>query len=226
MPKPEHNQPSTYFFTLRLAPQSGDLLTTHIETLRRAMRYTLSHHPMRIDAMVVLPGTIHALWTLPAGDRDYPNRIGMLKARFSRAMPMPPHRTLKQIQRGEKGIWERRYWEHSIADSDDFARHRDLIHHSPVHAGLCVEPTDWPYSSIHREMNRRAPSPVAPRDIEKRAAPPPSAVHSAAEAKPPSTQAHFPVPPNRALHRQMHQTKLSTPDLALHSTRDATVPTT
>jgi putative transposase len=150
---------SSYFFTIRLAPNSGDLLLNHINTLRSAMRYTMAHHPMRIDAMAVLPDVIHALWTLPKGDRDYPNRIGMFKARFSRAMDTPAHRTPKQIQRGEKGIWERRYWEHQILDDADFARHRDLIHLSPVHAGLCATPRDWPHSSIHRHTARALPPP-------------------------------------------------------------------
>jgi putative transposase len=156
---PTFTTTNSYFFTIRLAPRSGDLLLRHIDTLRRAMRYTLSHHPVRIDAMAVLPDVIHALWTLPDGDHDYPNRIGMFKARFSRAMEMPVDRTLKQIQRGEKGIWERRYWEHQITDAADFARHRDLIHLSPVHAGLCATPLDWPNSSIHRDMTRGLPPP-------------------------------------------------------------------
>jgi putative transposase len=140
-----------YFFTIRLAPQSGDLLVRHIETLRAAMRYMLGHHPTQINAIAVLPNVIHALWTLPAGDNDYPNRIGMLKSRFSKAMDTPAHRTLSQIQKGQKGIWERRYWGHQIRDLDDFNRHRDLIHLSPVHARLCATPQDWPHSSIHRD---------------------------------------------------------------------------
>jgi len=93
----------TYFFTIRLADRNDDALVRRIAELRRAMRHRLKHHPFRIDAITVLPSVIHTIWTLPADSAGYPNRIGMLKARFSRALPMPPHRTPAQIARGEKG---------------------------------------------------------------------------------------------------------------------------
>lgn len=152
----------TFFFTIRLADRSSDLLIRNITLLRRAMRETLERHPFRIDAIAVLPAVIHTIWTLPDGDTNYPNRIGMLKSRFSRRQPMPAHRTLTQIQRGEKGIWQRRYWEHEIRDEADFARHRDLIYQSPVHAGLCPLPQVWPHTSLHRDLAKgtRVPKPV------------------------------------------------------------------
>ncbi len=152
----------TYFFTMRLADRGEDLLIRHVGKLRRAMRDTLDRHPFRIDAIVVLPAAIHTIWTLPEGDSDFPNRIGVLKSRFSRVMPMPPNRSLKQIERGEKGIWQKRYWEHLIRDHADFTRHRDLIHLSPVHAGLCPRPQDWPHSSIHRALaqGHMPPAPI------------------------------------------------------------------
>lgn len=142
----------TFFFTIRLADRAGDLLVREIAALRHAMRVTLDHHPFHIDAIAVLPSVIHTIWTLPEGDSDYPTRVGMLKSKFSRNQPMPAHRTMTQIKRGEKGIWQRRYWEHQIRDADDFARHRDLIYQSPVHAGHCATPQDWPHTSLHRDQ--------------------------------------------------------------------------
>lgn len=142
----------TFFFTIRLADRTSDLLVREISALRQAMRATKHHHAFHIDAIVILPSVIHTILTLPEGDSDYPNRVGMLKSKFSRGQPMPAHRTLNQIKRGEKGIWQRRYWEHQIRDAADFARHRDLIYQSPVHAGLCATPQDWPHSSLHRDL--------------------------------------------------------------------------
>ena len=150
----------TFFFTIRLADRNGDLLNRHITDLRRAVRHTLARHPFRIDAITVLPAVIHTIWTLPAGTSDYSNRIGMLKSRFSRAMPMPAHRSQTQIARGEKGVWQRRFWEHQIRDETDFARHRDLIYLSPVHAGLCPRPQDWPFTSLHRDLKHGLPAPA------------------------------------------------------------------
>ena len=157
-----HRWGGTYFFTIRLADRNGDLLTRKISELRRAMRDTKHHHPFRIDAIAVLPAVIHTLWTLPDADDDFPNRFGMLKSRFSRAMPMPENRSPTQIERGEKGIWQRRCWDHLIRDKADFDRHRDLIHLSPVHAGLCADPRDWPHTSLHRDLARgqKPPTPI------------------------------------------------------------------
>ena len=143
--------PHSYFFTLRLARRGDDALLRRISQLRQAMRETLKCKPFRIDAIAVLPDVIHTIWTLPVGDSDYARRIGMWKARFSRHLPPAPHCSLAQIKKGDKGIWQKRYWEHAIHDAADFARHRDLVHLSPVQAGLCAKPEDWPFSSYHRD---------------------------------------------------------------------------
>ncbi len=166
----------TFFFTIRLADRNSDLLVRHIANLRRAMRHTKHRHAFQIDAIAVLPAVIHTIWTLPAGDTNYPNRIGMLKSRFSRTQPMPPHRTLTQIQRGEKGIWQRRYWEHQIHDEADFTRHRNLIYQSPVHAGLCPTPQDWPHTSLHRDLAQggTTPAPIGHDTPERQQMPPPA----------------------------------------------------
>ncbi len=153
---------ATCFFTIRLADRHDDLLIRRIDQLRCAMRDTMARHPFRIDAISVLPAAIHTIWTLPEGDDRYPTRVAMLKSRFSRMQPVPAHRTLTQIKRGEKGIWQRRYWEHHIRDAADFERHRDMIYLSPVHAGLCPRPQDWAHSSLHRDLRagKTAPAPI------------------------------------------------------------------
>ncbi|MEP5730156.1 MAG: transposase [Sulfitobacter sp.] len=152
---------ATYFFTIRLADRASDLLVHQISVLRRSMRDTKARFPFEIDAITVLPATIHMLCTLPEQDTAFPARIAMLKSRFSRAMPMPANRTLSQIRRGEKGIWQKRYWEHHIRDAQDLSRHRDLIYLSPVHAGLCATPQAWPHTSLHRDLKQGHPAPAA-----------------------------------------------------------------
>ncbi len=177
---------ATYFFTIRLAARGDDLLTRRIALLRQCMRATLQRFPFRIDAITVLPATIHTLWTLPPDDANYPARIAMLKSRFSRACPMPPDRTPAQIRRGEKGIWQRRYWEHVIRDAQDYERHRALIYLSPVHAGLCPRPQDWPHTSLHRDL-RAGLSHPAP--VGHGAGDLPLTRHAAPKPIPPDTQA-------------------------------------
>lgn len=156
-----HTAASTsHFFTIRLADRSSDLLIRRITDLRHAMRETKARRPFHIDAICILPATIHMLWTLPEGDHKHAARIAMLKSRFSRSMPMPCDRTLTQIQRGEKGIWQRSHWEHAITDTADFERHRDMIYLSPVQAGLCPRPQDWTHTSLHRDLRKGYSQPV------------------------------------------------------------------
>jgi putative transposase len=52
--------------------------------------------------------------------------------------------------KGERGIWQRRYWEHTLRDERDFGRHMDYIHFKPVKHGHVSQVKDWPYSSFHR----------------------------------------------------------------------------
>ena len=141
---------ATVFFTVNLADRASDLLTQEIDTLRSAVRSTLSERPFQIDAWVVLPDHMHCVWTLPAGDADYENRWRVIKARFARSMPHTPRRA-SHARRREHGLWQRRYWEHHIRDQADWENHVAYCWHNPVKHGLASEPCEWPYSSWHRD---------------------------------------------------------------------------
>ena len=73
-----------------------------------------------------------------------------IKSGFSRGLPAATLRSPSKIDRREKGIWQRRYWEHVIRDDADLARHIDYIHFNPVKHGLVTRVRDWPHSSFHR----------------------------------------------------------------------------
>lgn len=140
----------TYFFTVNLAERQRTLLVNHIDLLRAVIRNVKTAHRFHIDAMVILPDHLHALWTLPAGDADYPTRWALIKAGFSRQLPKGERRSESRQTKGERGIWQRRYWEHLIRDERDFARHADYIHFNPVKHGYVKQVVDWPYSTFHR----------------------------------------------------------------------------
>ncbi len=89
-------------------------------------------------------------WTLPAGDADYATRWALIKAGFSRMLPKGEFIRESRARKGERGIWQRRYWEHQIRDEEDLARHVDYVHYNPVKHGYVTSPRDWPHSSIHR----------------------------------------------------------------------------
>jgi putative transposase len=54
------------------------------------------------------------------------------------------------MAKGERGVWQRRFWEHVIRDEADYARHIDYVHWNPLKHGLVQRLVDWPYSSFHR----------------------------------------------------------------------------
>ena len=140
----------TYFFTVNLLERRLDTLVRHIDALREAVRVTRRERPFHIDAWVVLPEHLHCVWTLPAGDDDYSNRWKAIKIRFVRAVPPTERRSKVRIAKGERGIWQRRFWEHTIRDDLDYARHVDSVHWNPMKHGLVRRVADWPYSSFHR----------------------------------------------------------------------------
>jgi putative transposase len=141
---------ATIFFTVNLADRSSDLLIREVTTLREAVRITRKERPFTIDAWVVLPDHVHAVWTLPEGDTDYSTRWSIIKARFARAMPRTPRRESHAARR-EHGLWQRRFWEHHIRDEDDLAAHLNYCWMNPVKHGVAAEPGDWPWSSWHRD---------------------------------------------------------------------------
>ncbi len=140
----------TFFFTLALLERDSSLLTEHIDALRSAFAEERSKRPFTINAIVVLPDHLHCIWTLPEGDSDFSTRWHGIKWRFSRAIPPGERLSPRRIRKGERGIWQRRFWEHAIRDETDFARHADYIHYNPVKHCLVQRPADWPYSSFHR----------------------------------------------------------------------------
>ena len=140
----------TYFFTVNLADRRLSLLTGNIELLRAAFRYTRHRHPFTIDAIVILPNHLHALWTLPAGDSDFATRWRLIKTTFSRGLRPIERVSASRSSKGERGIWQRRFWEHTIRDDDDFARHVDYIHFNPVKHSYVQRVRDWPFSSFLR----------------------------------------------------------------------------
>ena len=140
----------SYFFTANLAERKLRLLTEHVGALRAAFRDVRTLHPFVIEAIVVLPDHLHAIWTLPERDRDYSTRWRLIKAAFSRSLPHGERISASRAAKGERGIWQRRYWEHTIRDERDFSRHMDYIHFNPVKHGFVRRVADWPHSSFHR----------------------------------------------------------------------------
>ncbi|MDJ0674578.1 MAG: transposase [Calothrix sp. MO_167.B42] len=144
---------ATYFFTLVTHHRCRILCELeNINLLREAFRYVMKKHPFKIDAIMILPDHLHCLWTLPENDADFSTRWRLIKSYFSRKCEhyYQDQINLSRRKKKEKGIWQRRFWEHQIMDDRDFVNHVEYIHYNPVHHGLVNAPKDWQYSSFHR----------------------------------------------------------------------------
>jgi putative transposase len=144
----------TYFFTVTLDDRSADLLVRHIDLLRQVYDAVQRRFHFETNAICILPDHLHAIWSLPENDSDFPRRWSLIKSGFSRALPSADNRSASKTRRREKGIWQRRYWEHAIRDDADYARHIDYIYYNPVKHGLVSKVSDWPHSSFHRDVAR------------------------------------------------------------------------
>ncbi|HLF96411.1 MAG TPA: transposase [Methylococcaceae bacterium] len=139
-----------YFFTVNLAERQKTLLTDHVAALRESFRLVKTAHPFSVDAVVILPDHLHAIWTLPEGDDDFSLRWRQIKSAFSRSMENGERLSESRTMKAERGIWQRRFWEHAIRDETDYAAHVDYIHYNPVKHGHVEHVVDWPHSSFHR----------------------------------------------------------------------------
>lgn len=157
---------ATVFFTLCLEQRGSRVLTEHIDLLRDAYRRTVAELPVACPAMVVLPDHLHAIWTEPGGEVHYSERWRRIKARFSHALPQDffPRPSLQRKR--ERGVWQRRFWEHTLRGQAEFFAAMEYCRQSPVRHGLVRAPEDWPYSSFTRRMGNIAHPTAHPRDFE------------------------------------------------------------
>lgn len=153
---------ATIFFSVALASRGSDLLVSQVDLLRAAVLRTRDERPFLIDAFVVLPDHLHAVWTLPPGDADFSGRWAAIKARFTRAVKSPGRvglnpttsRSASKVAKGDAGLWQRRFWDHHIRDQTDYDAHVRYCWGNPVKHGLVGTAADWPFSSIHRDIKR------------------------------------------------------------------------
>ena len=119
----------TYFFTVNLLQRhDNDLLTRHIETLRTVVKSVRLRHLFWIHGWVVMPEHLHCVIELPPNDADFATRWRLIKMEFSKALPRTERISAVRTRRGERGIWQRRYWEHLIRDERDYRAHMDYYH--------------------------------------------------------------------------------------------------
>ena len=150
-----HAAGAAFFFTVALADRRASTLVDRVDALRSAYRAVEKASPFETVAICILPDHLHTVWQLPPGDADFSSRWSRIKSGFSRCLPAAARRSASKRTKREKGIWQRRFWEHEIRDEFDLRRHVEYIHFNPVKHGWVVRVADWPYSSFHRYVRKQ-----------------------------------------------------------------------
>ncbi len=149
----------TFFFTI-VTDQRRPIFQSAVARtlLGRIMRECQATHPFEVLAIALLPDHLHAIWSLPSGDTAYSARWQWIKTQFTQRWlaqggqdhPVTQGRKLD----GRRGVWQPKFWEHTIDGDKDFDNHFDYIHFNPVKHGYCECPKDWPWSSFHRWVQK------------------------------------------------------------------------
>lgn len=152
----------SYFFTIvthHRRPLFSD--ETNVQRLRDALCEVRTEMPFEINAAVVLPDHIHFIWSLPTKDDSYSKRIGLMKVKFTKSLRsvgdrigMRPPNSASRLQHRESDVWQRRFWEHTIDDADEFEAYFDYIHYNPVKHGHVRCPHLWKASSFQYWVQR------------------------------------------------------------------------
>ena len=154
-----HVPGGTYFFTVNTYRRQTFLTDVDVRSaLREAIGTLRLTHPFVIEAWVLLPDHMHALWTLPPGDEDFSYRWRVIKRmvtqRCQTRLNRPEWMNARRRKRNQSTLWQYRFWEHLIRDEADFNRHIDYIHWNPVKHGYVAQVSHWPYSSFHRYVKQ------------------------------------------------------------------------
>jgi putative transposase len=145
----------TFFFTL-VTETRRPMLDTDLarRCLREAIEKVRIKWPFEVVAIALLPDHLHTVWTLPPDDDRYPIRWKQIKEEFTRrylgagGKEIPPNAS--RLRHNERGIWQRRYWEHAVEDEEQLKRCVDYVHWNPKKHGHVTNIRDWPWLSFHR----------------------------------------------------------------------------
>ena len=149
----------TYFFTC-VSYRRQPILTTELgrRCLRDAIDTVRHDYPFELVAIVLLPDHWHSVWTLPPNDDRYSLRWMRIKEEFTKSWLAGGGGELSQLESREKhryrGVWQKRYWEHTVRDEGDLQRCVDYVHWNRRKHLLVSRVQDWPWSSFHRYVRQ------------------------------------------------------------------------
>lgn len=126
------------------------ILIDNIELLRNSFKTVKKKYNFEIYGIVILPDHVHMI-LFPEIVHQYPSVIASIKWHFSRHMePVFELMSESNFHRREKGIWQRRYYEHTIRDEEELYKYLNYIHYNPVKHGYTKNVKDWEFSSFQK----------------------------------------------------------------------------
>lgn len=148
-----------YIFTTCVTFKRNPILIDCIGLLRNSFKVAKEKYNFEIAGIVILKDHFHLLLR-PKIIAEYPQIITIIKQNFSKNIDknylkrIEKHITPSMQKRNEQGVWQRRYYEHTIRDVKDFNTHLDYIHYNPVKHKLIDNVKDWKFSSFHKYVKR------------------------------------------------------------------------
>ena len=143
----------TYFFTVVLQDRTSSYLIDYNDQLLQSIQTVKNKTHFSEIAFVIMPDHLHTIWKLPENDHDFPGRWRAIKSLFTRTLVKSGVPLVKN-SRGEYLLWQKRYWEHTLSNSEDLQSHIDYIHYNPVKHGYVNDVSDWAHSSFHRYVDK------------------------------------------------------------------------
>ncbi len=144
-----------YLFITMVTYNRSSFLIKNIDLLRESFKRSKKKYEYELFGIIVLPDHIHMI-IKPEYIKDYSNIIKEVKTYFSKNIDekyISENKKLlsaSKLKKNEKGVWQRRFWEHTIRDENDLYRHLDYIHYNPVKHKYVDNVIDWKYSSFHK----------------------------------------------------------------------------
>ena len=148
-----HTKGATYFFTLVSYNRRNILCEDDfLQAFKKSIKQVQQQYPFEIIAWV------QRILRMPTDEANNSMRWSQIKRLTTQACPqyhLPiDDLSRSKVKRNERGIWQRRFYEHQIKDEVDFIRHMDYLHFNPVKHGLVGKVSEWPYSSFHRYVKQ------------------------------------------------------------------------
>ena len=141
-----------YVFITVVTYNRSHILIDNVALLRACFKKARTKFDFEIFSSVILPDHIHIMLK-PQKIDEFSKIIGVIKRNFTQSLAEGHNNeniSESRIKRREKGVWQRRFYEHIIRDENDLHRHLDYIHYNPVKHGYVKKVKDWEYSSFHK----------------------------------------------------------------------------